>query len=272
MQQSLFTNNNLYPDQTNSDGRNFDDGTISNELSKEFGPDNTLNLKGLNGKDPNSTKAKLKINSDDAQKSSILSFSDNLNIGRFNSTSTSIPSQIPSISSSFQNQIFSSTEAGSGGESRERILQARLDSSLSSKAKGTLETEAIDAGSYLNELAHASNSLVNSSQVADLERAKILFQAAIKANPNSPTAWISAARVEEAGRKMKVARDVIARALIACPASEEVWIEASRLALPNERIPLLERATSLLGSTSSTIWLALADAVEFDKNSSAVAP
>lgn len=66
---------------------------------------------------------------------------------------------------------------------------------------------SVDKAGYMTDL----NSLkINSnSEINDLKRARMLLRAVIKANPDSTSGWIAAARVEELDGKLTEARNLL---------------------------------------------------------------
>ena len=54
--------------------------------------------------------------------------------------------------------------------------------------------------------------------------------------------WVAAARLEEVAGKLVAARQVIRDGCRACPASEDVWLEAARLQTPENAKTVLAEA------------------------------
>ena len=68
----------------------------------------------------------------------------------------------------------------------------------------------------------------------DTKKARLLFKLITKTNPKHPPGWIGAARLEEAAGDMRTAQQLIQKGYKECPKSEDVWLEACRLANSNE--------------------------------------
>ena len=58
-------------------------------------------------------------------------------------------------------------------------------------------------------------------------------------NPKQPQAWIGSARLEEVVGRTQEARALIMQGTEKCPKSEDVWLEAARLA-PGIRLKYLK--------------------------------
>lgn len=141
------------------------------------------------------------------------------------------------------------------GESRERILGARIDMSIGGPAASAGPLSRLDPDEYLSGL---ESSAQRAPQINDLRRARTLLRAAVQSNPTNPAAWISAAKIEEVAGNPKRARELLADALAACPDSEDIWMEAVRLAPPEEGGEILSRALIRLPS-SAKLWILTAE-------------
>ena len=73
-------------------------------------------------------------------------------------------------------------------------------------------------------------------------------------NPGHGPGWIAAARLEEVAGKLVNARQVIRDGCIACPANEDVWLEAARLQTPENAKTVLAEAVKKIPQ-SVKIWL-----------------
>ncbi len=67
------------------------------------------------------------------------------------------------------------------------------------------------------------------TEINDLKKARVLLKAVIKANPQSTSGWVAAARVEELDGKQAEARKILNQACEQFPHSEDVWFEAARI-------------------------------------------
>ena len=83
---------------------------------------------------------------------------------------------------------------------------------------------------YITDLE--SMRVSTSAEINDLRKARVLLRAVMRANPNSTSGWIAAARVEELDGKLKQARSLLDEASARFPAAEDVWAEYGRLAEP----------------------------------------
>ncbi|KAJ2398067.1 U4/U6 x U5 tri-snRNP complex subunit Prp1, partial [Coemansia sp. RSA 2603] len=109
------------------------------------------------------------------------------------------------------------------GQARDDVLRLTLDR----LAPAASSEASVDRSGYLTSLAQPSAS----AAVADVGRARELLRSVTQANPRHAAAWIARARVEEmsdGGRPR--ARAVMAQACERCARSEDVWLEAARLA------------------------------------------
>lgn len=164
---------------------------------------------------------------------------------------------------SLENSIEPKAEQGETdfravGETREKVLGARLDMYLGSHGPEQAK-EGFDAVGYLSSLDTESGK---GPQINDLRRARALLRAAIQANPTNPAAWLSAVKIEEVSGNLKQARNLLVDALEACPDNEDIWLEAVRMAPPTESALILQNALLRL-SNSSRLWL-FAASVEKD--------
>ena len=87
-------------------------------------------------------------------------------------------------------------------------------------------------------------------------------------NPKHAPGWIAYARLEELAGRMMQARKIIRQACKACPDSEDVWIEASRLQTPQNAKIVLANAVRHI-PRSVNIWIQ-AMKLEDDKESKRV--
>lgn len=127
------------------------------------------------------------------------------------------------------------------GEAREAALGLALDSAEKSLGKGT-------APSVRND----SNS--NSAVVGDPDKARHILRNLLRTNPQVPSAWLAAARLEHSQGKLKLARHLLSQGCGHCPDDADLWIEAVRLA--TDKPALLERAlASEAAHQHASLWL-----------------
>lgn len=164
------------------------------------------------------------------------------------------------------------------GQARDKSLSLRLDqlggaasstsnatpspsstntASSSASTSGTSGTStSVDPKGYLTGLN--SVQLKTDAEIGDIKKARALLESVIKTNPKHAPGWIAAGRVEEVAGRMAVARKVIAAGCDNCPKSEDVWLEAARLNIPQDARVILANAVSHLPQ-SVKIWLKAVD-------------
>lgn len=157
------------------------------------------------------------------------------------------------------------------GQARDKSLSLRLDqlsgtsstgsaavsapsSSTSQASAGT--STSVDPKGYLSGLN--SVQLKSDAEIGDIKKARALLESVIKTNPKHAPGWIAAGRVEEVAGRQAVARKVIAAGCENCPKSEDVWLEAARLNIPQDARVILANAISHLPQ-SVKIWLKAVD-------------
>lgn len=94
--------------------------------------------------------------------------------------------------------------------------------------------------------------------VSDLKKARLLMRSVINTNPNNSAGWISLARLEEMDGKLREARNILAQGCERCPGADDIWLEAARLAPPDQTKSILAKAISQQPN-SVKLWLAAAD-------------
>ncbi|KAJ1721164.1 U4/U6 x U5 tri-snRNP complex subunit Prp1 [Coemansia erecta] len=162
------------------------------------------------------------------------------------------------------------------GQARDDVLRLTLDR-LAQGSNGSGGSggaaDSVDREGYLTSLAQPGRA----AEIADVGRARELLRSVTLANPRHAAAWIARARVEElaatagtagsAGesqgsqqqQQMSRARAVIAQACERCARSEDVWLEAARLAAsPNDARAVLAQAARHV-PRSVRLWTAAAD-------------
>ncbi|KAH0915331.1 hypothetical protein HID58_029777, partial [Brassica napus] len=147
------------------------------------------------------------------------------------------------------------------GEGRGTLLSLKLDEcshSFSGKA-------SVDPKGYLTELKTLEAEVPD---VFHVNRSRVLLKSVTMSNPKNPNGWIAAARLEERAGNLKVARVRIQRGCEECPKEEDVWIEACRLAKPEEKKAVIARGVKQIPN-SVKLWLE-ASALEDDARKSLV--
>ena len=139
--------------------------------------------------------------------------------------------------------ISATTEAGSGfqsvvtnmsglAEARGTVLGMSLDRMSKDDANSGTKT-SIDPSGYLTSLSNASSLLSSTAtDIADVNKARLLLKSVRETNPKHASGWIASARVEEAANKINAARKLIQEGCEICSNDEDVWLEAARLHPP----------------------------------------
>ena len=97
------------------------------------------------------------------------------------------------------------------------------------------------------------------TQVGDIKKARLLLKSVTSTNPGHGPGWIAAARLEEVAGKLVNARQVIREGCVACPANEDVWLEAARLQTSENAKAVLAEAVKKIPQ-SVKIWLQVRNA------------
>lgn len=96
-----------------------------------------------------------------------------------------------------------------------------------------------------------------------------MLKSVIQTNPKHPRGWIAAARLEEVAGKIAAARRLIQRGCEECPKNEDVWLEACRLANPEEAKAVIAQGVKMIPN-SVKLWLQAAKLEHDDVNKSRV--
>jgi len=140
------------------------------------------------------------------------------------------------------------------GEGRRTVVSLKLDSAADSVSGQTV----VDPRGYLTSLS-SSQRLSSTADVGDIKKARTLLRSVTATNPRHAPGWVAAARLEEVAGKLADARSLAAKGCELCPRSEDVWLEASRLAAnAADAKAVLARAVGAL-PRSVRLWLAAAD-------------
>lgn len=81
------------------------------------------------------------------------------------------------------------------------------------------------------------------------------MKSVVATNPTNASGWIAYARLEEKAGRVNRARDIMADGCAKCPKNEEVWLEAARLAKPDDAEKWLIAATKKYLPQSVRLWL-----------------
>ena len=146
------------------------------------------------------------------------------------------------------------TEVGDG---RRTVVSLNLDRAADSVDGQTV----VDPRGYLTSLASVRVS--SAAEIGDTKKARTLLRSVTATNPRHAPGWVAAARLEEVAGDLAAARALAAQGCELCPTSEDVWLEAARLAKPGAAKSVLARGVGAL-PRSVRLWLAAA-ALEGDK-------
>ncbi len=134
-----------------------------------------------------------------------------------------------SASAGFQSVV---TNMSGLAEARGTVLGMSLDRMSKDDANSGLKT-SIDPSGYLTSLSNASSLLSSSgTDIADVNKARLLLKSVRETNPRHASGWIASARVEETANKIHAARKLIQEGCEICSNDEDVWLEAARLHPP----------------------------------------
>ena len=140
------------------------------------------------------------------------------------------------------------TDLKSIGEARGAVLSVKLDQ-MSDSVEGQT---VVDPKGYLTDLN--SIKVSTEAEIGDIKKARLLLKSVTSTNPGHGPGWIAAARLEEVAGKLVAARQVIRDGCRACPASEDVWLEAARLQTPENAKAVLAEAVKKIPQ-SVKIWI-----------------
>ncbi|KAI4341090.1 hypothetical protein MLD38_025858 [Melastoma candidum] len=121
---------------------------------------------------------------------------------------------------------------------RGTVLSLKLDR-LSDSGSGLT---VVDPKGYLMDLK--CMKITSDAEISDIKKARLL-KSVTQTNPKHPPGWIAAARLEEVAGKLQAARQLIQKGCEECPKNEDVWIEACRLASPDEAKAAVEAVVEL---------------------------
>ncbi|KAG9445376.1 hypothetical protein H6P81_016716 [Aristolochia fimbriata] len=140
------------------------------------------------------------------------------------------------------------TDLTAVGEGRGTVLSLKLDR-LSDSVSGQT---VVDPKGYLTDLK--SMKITSDAEVSDIKKARLLLKSVTQTNPKHAPGWIAAARLEEVAGKIPAARQLIWRGCEECPKSEDVWLEACRLASPAEAKSVIAKGVKAIPN-SVKLWI-----------------
>ncbi|PQQ09001.1 protein STABILIZED1 [Prunus yedoensis var. nudiflora] len=155
------------------------------------------------------------------------------------------------------------TDLTAVGEGRGTVLSLKLDR-LSDSVSGLT---VVDPKGYLTDLK--SMKITSDAEISDIKKARLLLKSVTQTNPKHPPGWIAAARLEEVAGKIQAARQLIQKGCEECPKSEDVWLEACRLANPDEAKAVIAKGVKTIPN-SVKLWMQAAKLEHDDLNRSRV--
>ncbi|KAK6120652.1 hypothetical protein DH2020_045602 [Rehmannia glutinosa] len=155
------------------------------------------------------------------------------------------------------------TDLTAVGEGRGTVLSLKLDR-LSDSVSGLT---VVDPKGYLTDLK--SMKITSDAEVSDINKARLLLKSVTQTNPKHPHGWIAAARLEEVAGKLQAAQQLIKKGCEECPKSEDVWLEACRLASHVDAKAVIARGVKAIPN-SVKLWMQAAKLEQDDVNKSRV--
>lgn len=155
------------------------------------------------------------------------------------------------------------TDLTAVGEGRGTVLSLKLDR-LSDSVSGLT---VVDPKGYLTDLK--SMKITSDAEISDIKKARLLLKSVTQTNPKHPPGWIAAARLEEVAGKIQAARHLIQKGCEECPKNEDVWLEACRLASPDEAKAVIARGVKAIPN-SVKLWMQASKLEHDDANKSRV--
>ncbi|CAL1406605.1 unnamed protein product [Linum trigynum] len=140
------------------------------------------------------------------------------------------------------------TDLTAVGEGRGTVLSIKLDR-LSDSVSGLT---VVDPKGYLTDLK--SMKITSDAEISDIKKARLLLKSVTQTNRKHPPGWIAAARLEEVAGKIQVARQLMQKGCEECPKNEDVWLEACRLASPDEAKAVIAKGVKSIPN-SVKLWL-----------------
>ena len=114
---------------------------------------------------------------------------------------------------------------GGMASARNKVISMTLNN-ISDDVSGQT---VVDPKGYMTSLA--SQKVMDGSEIGDIKKARLLLKSVRDTNKSHGPGWIAAARVEEYAGDVKKARAIIREGCSHAPRSEDVWLEAVRLAV-----------------------------------------
>ncbi|GAY44804.1 hypothetical protein CUMW_084660 [Citrus unshiu] len=118
------------------------------------------------------------------------------------------------------------------------------------------EGRVFDPSGYLTRMNDLK--ITTNSELRDILKARKIVRAVTKNSPKKPLGWIQAARLEELANEEAAARKLITKGCNMCPKNEDVWLEACRLARPDEAKSVVAKGVRQIPK-SVRLWLQAAE-------------
>ncbi|CBY20302.1 unnamed protein product [Oikopleura dioica] len=164
------------------------------------------------------------------------------------------------ITNSIDKNVQGGTTTTLGGElDMERLGKARnqiMDVKLKQVSDSVSGQTVVDPTGYLTDMQSMLPSY--NGDIQDVRKARLLLKSVRETNPKQPQAWIGSARLEEVVGRLAEARVLIMQGTDKCPKSEDVWLEASRLAPADQAKKIFAAAVAEIPN-SVRIWCAAAN-------------
>ncbi|OMO59771.1 RNA-processing protein, HAT helix [Corchorus capsularis] len=151
---------------------------------------------------------------------------------------------------------------------QEREHVTALDPKSSGTETPWTDLTAVGEGrGYLTDLK--SMKITSDADISDIKKARLLMKSITQTNPKHPPGWIAAARLEGQAGKIQAARQLIQKGCVECPKNEDIWLEACRLARPDDAMAMIAKRVKSIPN-SVKLWLQAASLEHDDKNKSRV--
>lgn len=146
-----------------------------------------------------------------------------------NNTENSMDNSIlnHSINSGFESVADTKSNLNEFGKAKNSVL-SYVFNKMSTSVSGQTSVNPVGYITDLNSL-----KVNNSTDIADVKKARLLMRSIINTNSKNVAGWIGAARIEEMDGKLSQAREIISQAAENILDSEDIWLEAARLHVNN---------------------------------------
>ncbi|KAL0247952.1 hypothetical protein GEMRC1_003191 [Eukaryota sp. GEM-RC1] len=142
---------------------------------------------------------------------------------------------------------------------RSNIMVARIEGSTKVNS-----ADDVDVSDYLQSLRKLSQDDTPQDEafIGDAGKISSILDEVIRANPHSPSAWLSAVRAAVRAGSLKKARGLALQGVLRCPKSEELWVEVVELVKSvEEKKKMVKKGLNVLPE-SEQLWLRYIEIVE----------